>query len=455
MIGFGTKCNTEKDIIQEAINVGYTFIDLKDSNKSILHFNNLQFYREKLFICSKLVGESSPENHNPKNIYNNCLQTLKKAGLTYWDLYYIHTTFAYNNYPILKTYNEVLRLKKEGYVLNVGLSNITFEQLEAIIINSTKPDYIQIEIHPYLVENRIVEFCKNNQIKIVSHSPLGSSLWTTISNDPILLALSKKYNTIVAKLILNWHISRGIIPIPSSNNKDNIRNNLNNLTRIDISTEDLQSITNLNKNQRTFIKPNHYESIGPICEPLPKRKIILEDCIQNNIILNDIIKKGFYITTTEIDKELHMLCTQSSPNVNLIKNNSFIKSISSMYDNKFLTKCEIRTNLPNNNLSPIHTQLYHRDTQLQKCLKIIIYLSDVKKENGPLQIIYPEPDMNLKWYNDRINARTTPEEIYQNVPLNNIITVEGPIYTMIIFEGTILHCGGYVQKGVRKIIYLE
>ena len=126
----------------------------------------------------------------------------------------------------MKTYNELLSLKEEKLCLNVGLSNITFEQLEAIVINSKKPDYIQIEIHPYLVEERIVNFCKNNQIKIVAHSPFGSSLWDEIAKDKILLELSNKHNLTVAQLVLNWHVSRGIIPIPSSNDKNHMESNL-------------------------------------------------------------------------------------------------------------------------------------------------------------------------------------------------------------------------------------
>ena len=462
MIGFGTKSTTASNIIQCAIESGYTFIDSKDSNTSLSEFKNVAFDRKNLWICSKLMGESSPENHNPKNVHNSCLNALQKAGLSYWDIYYMHTTYAFGNYPILETYAELLKLKQEGKTLYVGLSNVTYEQLEAIVLNSTKPDYIQIEIHPYLIEERIVQFCKSNCIKIVAHSPLGSSLWLTLSKDSVLLNLAKKYNVTVAQLVLNWHISREIIPIPSSNNKTNI---VNNLQRFEISMDDVNIINILNKNKRVYVKPNHYESIGNICNPLPKRKLMLNDLQKDNgaqsSIVNDIVQKGFHICKTHIDDELHSLCIkllQKNPNekalVDKIKQNKFIVSVSNKYGT-ILNKCVVRTNVPNENLMPVGTQLFHRDTQLQKTLKIIIYLSDVQKETGPLQIIYPEHDMNLKWYKDKLNARTTPEDIYQNVPKENILSIVGPKFTMILFEGSVLHCGGYVQKGYRKIVYFE
>ena len=37
MLGFGTKTNTTRNIIQYAIDNGYYFIDTKDSNNSVKH----------------------------------------------------------------------------------------------------------------------------------------------------------------------------------------------------------------------------------------------------------------------------------------------------------------------------------------------------------------------------------------------------------------------------------
>jgi len=37
----------------------------------------------------------------------------------------------------------------------------------------------------------------------------------------------------------------------------------------------------------------------------------------------------------------------------------------------------------------------------------------------------------------------------------NKIIIDGCIYSMIIFDGNILHSGGYVKKGYRPTIYIE
>jgi diketogulonate reductase-like aldo/keto reductase len=482
MIGFGTKTNTSKEIIQKAIESGYFFIDTKDTNESIYYFKDLHFEREKMFFCSKLVGESCYTNHEPKNVYNECIKSLQIADLSYWDLYYIHTTHSFNNINILETYEAMITLKKQQKIKNIGLSNITYEQLETVMINNVKPDYIQIEIHPYLVESRIVELCKLNNIKIVSHSPLGNKLWKDISKEKVLLDLSLKYNKTITQIILKWHVERGITPIPSSNNVEHIKNNLE--LDFNMLQEDVISITNLNKDKRVFIKPNHYESIGPLTSP-PK-KININIFHNDNTILQEINKKGFFIgnvcnihnneivnicrgienelsmNTVNIDYHRPHEISFNNKNIdnykNKLINHTFFKElVKGFFENTYTCRCFIKKSISLPNLTPCETGLYHRDVQ-SKSLKIVIYLNDIDNNNGPLKIIYPEipnTDDKMLWYQDKRNKRTTEEQILRHYSLENILSIEGEKYTMIIFEGNILHSGGYVKKDNRTVVYIE
>ena len=54
-----------------------------------------------------------------------------------------------------------------------------------------------------------------------------------------------------------------------------------------------------------------------------------------------------------------------------------------------------------------------------------------------------------------MNARTSPEDIEQFYPKENILSIEGSKYTIIIFEGNIIHSGGYVKIGERISLYME
>ena len=70
----------------------------------------------------------------------------------------------------------------------------------------------QIEIHPYLTNEPLVDFCQKNDITVTAYSPLGNPSkpvtrkWTgdeiTILEEPIIVELAKKYNKTPAHVSL-------------------------------------------------------------------------------------------------------------------------------------------------------------------------------------------------------------------------------------------------------------
>lgn len=62
-----------------------------------------------------------------------------------------------------------------GKSKSIGLSNFNQRQIQRIIDNATiKPACLQIELHVYLQQKALVDFCKTNNIAVVAYSPLGS-----------------------------------------------------------------------------------------------------------------------------------------------------------------------------------------------------------------------------------------------------------------------------------------
>jgi diketogulonate reductase-like aldo/keto reductase len=492
MIGYGTKDKTPIECIQYAIDNNYKLIDTKNTNRSLGQYKKLKFDRSSVMICSKFVGEENKEAHNPKMIFNRCLDSLKKAGLKYWDVYYMHTTYSYNSYNILDTYDELLKLKEDGYILNVGLSNITLDQLRAVCYNRNKPDYIQIEIHPYLTENKILDYCLRNGIKVVAHSPFGSNvLFKKMNNDKVLKDISNKYNRSVYSIILKWHISRGIIPIPSSKNKVNIENNIN--LDFDLHSEDVLKITNMNKNHRVYIKPNHNDYRYKLCNT-PYPKWIEKDpiCKKYKNVL-ELANNGYIVDKLYIlDNKLYDICSCINMFINTnrnilkketlyerdyqtyyknkelieltdcIKNNKYLNTLAENYLNKkkITKQIYVCKNELSNDLLAKHSCLYHRDSQKQPNMKVVIYLNDVNTENGCLNLVTNEKEINndnVRWYLEKAfrnkTPRTTKEELLDNGYI--IKPIIGTQYTCIIFDGTVVHNGGHIYKGYRESIYIE
>lgn len=75
----------------------------------------------------------------------------------------------------LDTWKEMATLVEKGYTKAIGVANFNSDQLERIMDNSDEhPVVNQIECHPFLTQCQLMDFCEENDIAIMAHSPLGS-----------------------------------------------------------------------------------------------------------------------------------------------------------------------------------------------------------------------------------------------------------------------------------------
>lgn len=62
-----------------------------------------------------------------------------------------------------------------GLVKSIGISNFNRKQIQRILDNATiKPVNLQVELHIYLQQRELVDFCNDNDIVVTAYSPLGS-----------------------------------------------------------------------------------------------------------------------------------------------------------------------------------------------------------------------------------------------------------------------------------------
>lgn len=63
----------------------------------------------------------------------------------------------------------------DGKAKAIGISNFNESQIQRILNNARiKPANLQVELHVYLQQKSLVEFCKRNNISVTSYSTLGS-----------------------------------------------------------------------------------------------------------------------------------------------------------------------------------------------------------------------------------------------------------------------------------------
>jgi D-xylose reductase len=218
--------------------------------------------REDLFVTTKLA------NYEKKDPESAIKQSLKTLGLDYVDLYLEHWPKFYdyeennnkiNMMPMHKIWPLMEKLMEKGYTKYIGVSNYNVQSLLNLLsFCKIKPLVNEIEFHPYLYQKKLVEFCRRENIILFGYNPLVKGCYSADTADEqhrnllgekLIIDLSKKYNKTVGQIVLNWSVSREVIPIPMTSNPHRMIENLKS-TDFTIDKEDLQKIDNLNRNQR-------------------------------------------------------------------------------------------------------------------------------------------------------------------------------------------------------------
>jgi glycerol 2-dehydrogenase (NADP+) len=97
------------------------------------------------------------------------------------------------------------KLVGTGKVRAIGVSNYSVQYLEELLPQaSVVPAVNQIENHPSLPQQEIVDFCNQKGIHITAYSPLGSTGSPLFTAKPIV-EVAEKRGVSPATVLLSWH----------------------------------------------------------------------------------------------------------------------------------------------------------------------------------------------------------------------------------------------------------
>lgn len=261
--------------------------EIGDALEHIIKSGKLK--REDLFVVSKLWLTF----YSKERAEICCRRSLSKLKLDYIDLYLIHWPVGFKDedtdlYPedengiIIPTSNDFRDAwlgmeicKQKGLVKSIGISNFNCDQISrlleiatvlpvinqvminfAYLISITIIFFLQIECHPYLNQQKLIDFCRDQKIEVTAYSPLGSAPprigghsgvienRKKIMEDPLVKNLAFKYGKSVAQILIRYQIQRNLIVIPKSASKERINENFD-VFNFELSTEDMKSLNEL------------------------------------------------------------------------------------------------------------------------------------------------------------------------------------------------------------------
>jgi len=116
--------------------------------------------------------------------------------------------------PLAETWAAMLELRRRGWVRAVGLANAGVEEVEQLAGAGLEPPaVVQAEIHPLQPRRELVGWCRRRGIRVMAHSPLGGG---AALRHPRLVELAEGMGVSPARLVLSWHLERGVVPIPGA-----------------------------------------------------------------------------------------------------------------------------------------------------------------------------------------------------------------------------------------------
>lgn len=127
--------------------------------------------RKDCVIATKVL----PDNLRAADVRKAAEGSLKRLQTDYIDLLYVHWPNA--GIPITETLGEFIKLKEEGKIRAIGVSNFSLEQLKEAMeithIDALQPEYNLLQRK---IEDGLLSYCADNQISVLSYNSIAKGI---------------------------------------------------------------------------------------------------------------------------------------------------------------------------------------------------------------------------------------------------------------------------------------
>jgi len=285
-------------IVEEAIRVGYRHID------SACDYGNETeagagiraaiakglCRREDLWVTSKLWNTY----HQPEHVRPAAERSLRDLGIDHLDLYLVHFPIALKYVPfetryppawvhapdaspprmepipvpLADTWQALEDLGAAGLVRRIGLCNCNVALVRDLLARTRiRPAVLQVELHPFLAQEKLLRFCRESGIAVTAYSPLGAPSYVplgmaaaseSVLEHPAVAGIAAATGRTPAQVVLRWGVQRGTAVIPKTSHPERLRENLA-ACDFTLSDEQMRAISALDRHRR-------FNDPGDFCE---------------------------------------------------------------------------------------------------------------------------------------------------------------------------------------------
>jgi len=198
--------------------------------------------RDEVFVATKI----QTENLGYDDVLETAGRSRERLGLDTIDLLYVHFPLdAYDPAGTLRAFDE---LRDAGVIRHVGLSNFTIPQLDEARSLLDAPVFAhQIEMHPFLPQEALLEYAHEHGHAIVAHTPVARG---DVFDTPELAAVAERHGVSEARVALAWLLSHeNVAVVPKTASVDHLRDNLA-AANLDLDQSDVDRIDGISDRRR-------------------------------------------------------------------------------------------------------------------------------------------------------------------------------------------------------------
>ncbi|KAI3320702.1 Aldo/keto reductase [Xylariaceae sp. AK1471] len=247
--GLGTARSKEDaakitEVTVMAIKNGYYHLDCAESYKNETELGaaikQSGVDRSKLFVTTKLQRLDG-------DVTAAFATSLVRLGLSYIDLYLIHSPFrASSPSQLQEVWADLEAIQASGRARSIGVSNFSVSELETILQTARVPPAVnQIEFHPYLqhTPDKLLDFCREKKIAVAAYGPLTAVIKAKPGPcDDVYAELAKKYGVEEADVALRWCIDQGIVAVTTSSNEQRLQQYMNRLPAFKLTPREIERV---------------------------------------------------------------------------------------------------------------------------------------------------------------------------------------------------------------------
>jgi diketogulonate reductase-like aldo/keto reductase len=250
-VGFGTLIHdplATKGATKTALEVGFRHFDCAERYRNEeavgdamqAAFSAGTIRREDVFVSTKLWNT----NHRPERVKPAFDASRRRLQIDDVDCYLIHTPFAFrpgdeldprdehgqviydSGVTLADTWRALERLVEDGQCKSIGVTDVTLEKLKEIVAAAgIKPAVVQVELHPYLPQWDLLDFCREHGIVVQAGAPLGHAMPPRIVDDPVITRIAQRVHKTPAQVALAWAVQRGTAVLTTSTSPRHIQEN--------------------------------------------------------------------------------------------------------------------------------------------------------------------------------------------------------------------------------------